>query len=70
MPCIPIKDGILCLADIKFKCPYCRNEYSDDDDKFLNRINRNKQGFTTTTCECGMKFGVSCTYKGLQSFKL
>lgn len=36
-----------------FECPYCLNKYSDLNDKFLNRINANKSGFTKIKCGCG-----------------
>jgi len=45
-------------------------EYVDEDDKYLDKINRNKQGYTTLTCECGKRFGVAYDRNGLVAFKL
>ena len=56
MSCIPIKDGILCIGDDSFHCPHCRKEYSDE--KYCDRINRNKSGYTRVYCECGKLFDV------------
>ena len=56
MSCIPIKDGILCIGDDSFHCPHCWKEYSDE--KYCNRINRNKSGYTRVYCECGKLFDV------------
>ena len=56
MSCIPIKDGILCIGDDSFHCPHCWKEYSDE--KYCNRINRNKIGYTRVYCECGKLFDV------------
>lgn len=56
MTCIPIKSGILCLAKIDFNCPVCGKEYSDSDEKYLNRCNKNKNGCTAIYCKCGYIF--------------
>ena len=64
MPCIPIKDGIICLSRIDFECPYCGKGYDDIDDIYLGRCNRNKSGITTKTCNCGKRFGICYDYTG------
>ena len=56
MTCIPIKDGILCLVKIDFNCPVCKKAYSDSEDKYLNRCNKNKSGCTAIYCKCGHIF--------------
>jgi hypothetical protein len=56
MTCIPIKDGILCLANISFHCPVCGKIYYDSEDKYLNRCNKTKNGCTRIKCECGKSF--------------
>ena len=58
-------------AKIDFKCPYCDKQYSDSDDKFLNRCNSNKSSITKNLCSCGKKFGVSYNIMGnIVAFKL
>ena len=59
------------VCNIQFNCPYCEKEYVDSDDKYYNRIHKNKYGTTSTKCECGNKFGITSNIKGdLVSFKL
>ena len=41
---IQIKDGFLDFAKIDFECPTCNKRYSDIDDKYLKRCERNKNG--------------------------
>jgi hypothetical protein len=64
MTCIPINDGILCLANIDFNCPVCKKEYSDSEDKYLNRCNKNISGDTRIKCECGQVFYMSYSDRG------
>ena len=40
------KDGFIDFANIDFKCPFCRKKYSDINDKYLNKCNKNKSGKT------------------------
>jgi hypothetical protein len=56
MTCIPIKDGIVCLAEIDFYCPTCKKAYSDSDEKYINRCLKNKSGCARIKCECGKSF--------------
>lgn len=56
MNCIPIKDGVLCIGDDSFRCPHCAKEYNDE--KYCNRINRNKWGYTRVYCSCGKPFNL------------
>ena len=56
MSCILIKDGILCIGDDSFHCPHCGKVYNDE--KYCDRINRNKSGYTRVYCECGKAFDV------------
>ena len=55
---------ILCFANINFSCPCCKKKYSDEEDKYLDRCNRNKSGFTSITCVCGHKFGMTYNIQG------
>ena len=64
MTCTLINNGILCLGNINFSCPYCKKQYSDDKDKYLNRCNKNVSGSTKIHCECGQTFGMTYNYKG------
>jgi len=58
------------IPNIYFTCPYCDKQYCDDDEKILNKINKNKQMCTYKKCECGQKFGVTYNYMGnIVSFK-
>lgn len=56
MSCTKIKDEILCVGDDSFRCPHCWKEYNDE--KYTDRINRNKSGYTRVYCECGELFDV------------
>jgi len=59
------------FAKIDFKCPYCNKKYSDDNDVYLNRINKNKSRITTISCDCESKFGMTYNMIGeAVSFKL
>ena len=64
MPCIEINNGILYMANIDFACPECKKVYSDSEDKYLNRCNRNKNGSTRIKCDCGTLFYMTYNYKG------
>ena len=64
MVCKQISSGFLCFANICFKCPNCQKEYSDSDDKYLNRCNKNKSGCTKIKCTCGKTFQMTYDFKG------
>jgi len=49
-------------SKVNFTCPHCNKLYSDADDKYLNRLNKNKKPWTTINCECGQKFGMTYNY--------
>lgn len=57
-----IKDGFIDLAKVDFKCPHCKKEYNDIDDKYLNRCNKNKSGITRIKCECNNIFYITYDY--------
>lgn len=44
------------FSEIDFKCPYCEKKYSDDKDVYLNRCNKNKNGYTRIKCTCQNNF--------------
>ena len=61
----PVKiKGFLCFGGIEFSCPHCGKKYTDKNDLYLSRINRNKQSYTTVKCECGKRFKLSYDIMG------
>jgi hypothetical protein len=52
------------IAKIDFSCPHCKKEYSDKDEKYLSRINRNKNWCTKVFCECKKVFWATCNQRG------
>ena len=65
MSCVRIPNGIICFANIDFSCPHCTKGYNDDEEKYLERINRNKCAYTKITCSgCKRKFGMTYDYTG------
>lgn len=64
MPCIEIENGIICFANVNFKCPHCGKEYNDSEDKYLDRCNKNRSGCTRILCSCGIYFGMTYGYMG------
>jgi len=64
MPCVKINNGILCMANIDFVCPKCKKLYSDIEDKYLNRCNKNQNRCTKIKCDCGQSFYMTYNYKG------
>jgi len=43
---IQIKNGFIDFAKTDFKCPNCKKQYIDRDDKYLEKCERNKSGCT------------------------
>lgn len=59
------------FANTEFKCPYCLQDYSDADDKYLNRMEKNYQYKTLIWCNCKEKFWLTYNYQGdAMSFKI
>lgn len=56
MSCTKIKVGFSCVGIDTFTCPHCGKVY--DAEKYTDRINRNKSGYTRVYCECGELFDV------------
>jgi hypothetical protein len=70
---IQIGNGaFLDFANTEFDCPHCGIKYNDADEKYLNRINKNKSGMTRIRCtDCNQLFGLVYDFKAdLQSFEL
>lgn len=59
-----IPDGFIDFAKTDFKCPVCKKQYNDYDDKYVDRCNRNKTGTTKIRCECGRCFWMTYNYMG------
>lgn len=71
MSTIIINNAIITLSNIDFTCPYCNKKYSDTDDKYLDRVNKNKSMYCTIKCECESRFGMCYDITGTAvSFKL
>lgn len=57
------------FANIKVDCPYCGKIHIEQDDKWINAINKNVSGVTSSKCDnCSQRFGIASDYKGLVSF--
>ena len=53
------------FANVNFECPHCGEKYSDEDDKYLERCNNNKNGITRLNCrKCTTRFGMTYDIKG------
>lgn len=64
MECVPIASGFVCFAKTDFKCPHCKKQYDDIDDKYVNRCNKNKNGMTKIKCGCGDSFWMTYNFTG------
>jgi len=64
MKTITIKDGIMSMANVDFNCPECGQLYSDHNDKYLSRCNKNQSGTTKIRCSCGEWFGMTYDIQG------
>jgi transcription elongation factor Elf1 len=63
--CVSIPGGVLTLSNIAFKCPHCEHPYTDADDVYLKRCNKNKSGYTTIRCKsCGKRFNMTYNMQG------
>lgn len=51
-------------SNTNFKCPHCSKKYSDKDNEYLIKCNRNKSNSTSIRCECGYKFGMTYNTMG------
>jgi hypothetical protein len=47
------------FSDVNFKCPHCDKDHDDRDDKYLDKCNANKSGYTKIKCTCGETFGMT-----------
>ena len=52
------------MSNTDFDCPHCKKKYSDINDKYLKRCNKNKSFTTKINCECGKSFYLTYDIKG------
>ena len=58
------------FADTTFSCPHCGKQYDDSNDKYCDRINKNKSFTTKVKCECKKTFNLTFDYTGkFQSYE-
>lgn len=61
---VKIGNGFIDFAKTDFKCPSCKKEYNDIDDKYLKRCENNKNGCTKIKCDCGESFFMTYSCMG------
>jgi hypothetical protein len=67
---IKIHDFFLDFAKTDFTCPHCQKMHHDKDDKYFDRINKNKTWTTKVNCDCGKLFYLTISFDGqFQTFK-
>ena len=59
-----IKNGFLDFDNTNFNCKCCNKQYNDNDNKFVERCNKNKKSKTKIKCDCGNVFFVTYNYIG------
>jgi len=59
-----IQDGFIDFANTKFNCPHCNKQFVDEDDKYCNRINKNKSWVTKVKCDCKETFTLTVNTEG------
>jgi uncharacterized C2H2 Zn-finger protein len=67
---IKIHDFFIDFAKTDFTCPHCDKLHEDKEDKYFDKINKNKSWTTKVNCQCGKPFNLTVNYKGdFQTFK-
>ena len=61
---VQLKKGFIDFAKNYFKCPNCKKQYNDINDKYLDRCKNNNSGSTKIKCECGKLFYMTYNYMG------
>jgi len=65
-----INNFFIDFAKTDFKCPHCKRLHRDVNDKYFNKINKNKSWMTKVNCDCGQSFKLTIDYKGnFETFK-
>lgn len=61
-----MKEGLIHIsfAKIDFTCPHCNKQYSDDNDIYVNRCNKNKNGCARVKCSCKKHFYMTYDFTG------
>jgi hypothetical protein len=52
------------FAKTDFSCPHCGKMHEDKDDKYFNRIRKNKTLTTIVNCDCGKTFYLTIDFDG------
>ena len=53
---VKMKNGFIDFSKTDFRCPNCKKKYSDLDDEYLKRCEKNKDWTTRINCKCGNAF--------------
>ena len=61
---IKIHDLFIDFAKTDFNCPHCGKLHEDKDDKYFDRIRKNKTWTTKVKCECGKSFYLTVSFDG------
>ena len=61
---IKIHDFFIDFTKTDFTCPHCKKLHEDKDDKYFDRINKNKTFTTKVKCECGKQFYLTISFDG------
>jgi uncharacterized C2H2 Zn-finger protein len=63
MTCIPIKNGIVCLAKTDFNCPVCGKQYTESD--YTRQLDKSRHGLIYKRCKgCGKRIGITTDMHG------
>lgn len=58
-----VKNGIISLVDVDFKCPKCECPHSEED--YYDRLCKSKHGLIYNRCKgCKTKLGITTNIKG------
>jgi hypothetical protein len=53
------------FSETSFFCPHCKAKHEDINDFFLDRINKNKKGYTKIRCDkCNLLFNLTFDITG------
>jgi len=59
-----MKEGFLSFLPHEFNCPFCKKQFIDENEYYLNRCNNKRSGTIRVTCECKTCFYLSIDYTG------
>ena len=61
---IKMHDFFIDFAKTDFSCPHCVKLHVDTNDKYFDRINKNKTWTTKVKCQCGKSFYLTVSFDG------